>query len=167
MWRFFRYLLAFFWGLLGLVWGQDLSDRDPISIRIEYYLVREEVDAEGNSFERFSSVKKAQLGDTIEFRLYVSHEGDKTLEPATVMITSPIPENMAYIFASATPSSERILTEFSGDGFSFSEPPVFQEGEDEHLIIGPEAYRAIRWTLRYAFLPKQQESFFFRVRVLK
>ena len=63
-----------------------------------------------------------------------------------------------------TPSSERILTEFSADGGeSFDEPPLLSGASDDRSAVPPEEYDAVRWTLLEPMEPDQEEAFFYRV----
>ena len=68
--------------------------------------------------------------------------------------------------ASATPTSDRVLTEFTADGETYGEPPLIVGGSDEdRAAVAPESYAAVRWTLKGPLEPGQEEPFSYRVTV--
>ena len=96
----------------------------------------------------------------------VNNQENTTLPAGTVVVTGPVPESTRYVEGSATPSSERVLTEFSADGQSFSEPPVTGSGEGtggSEEVTAPSDYSAARWTLLTPMEPAQEEVFTYRV----
>lgn len=152
-----RYLLAFF---AAFVLALALAEDNPISYELETYIVSE---VEGQ--ERFTEADTARPGQVVEYRLIVVNEGDTTLPPGTVVITGPVPEGTRYVENSASPSSEELLTEFSGDGTNYGEPPIFVEENDNRQMVDPDDYLAVRWTLLIPFEPQQEVTFIYRVTV--
>jgi len=89
-------------------------------------------------------------------------------------VTLPIGDGLAYVEGSATPTSDRVVTEFSADGaVTFSEPPVLvtvAESQDpgaepEQRAADPSEYDHIRWTFSIPFEPEQSEELVYRVEV--
>ena len=147
----------------GVAWTQD----NPIVIRLEHYIVSVITAEDGSKQERFFESETARPGEVIEYRLFVSNQGERTLPAGTVMITGPIPEGTSFVDGSATPDSENVLTEFSADGSSYASPPIIIEPEDgaeeERRIVAPEDYQSVRWTILVPTEPYQEQTFFYRV----
>ncbi|MEX2534038.1 MAG: hypothetical protein WD273_00440 [Trueperaceae bacterium] len=163
---------------LGLAQDDDSQPditANPVEVRLEIFLVSQ---VQGS--EQFRPATTARPGQVVEYRLTAVNRSEDTLPSGTVEIIGPIPDRTTYVPNSATTSSGRLLTEFSGDGGqNFSEAPVFmggEAGEDEDDAVGgddendrrlvePEGYDSIRWTLLVALEPDQEEAFFYRVTV--
>lgn len=156
-----RPLIAVF--LLGL--AAAAYAQNPISIRLEIFVVSEVTTDDGEVEERFSEATTARPGQIVEYRLFATNDGDTTLPAGTVVILGPIPEGTSYVENSTTPSSERVITEFSADGREFSEPPVVTGPENDRVLVPPSDYEAVRWTLLVPMEPGQEEVFFYRVMV--
>lgn len=158
-----KYLVAMliFW---LLAWSHAQND-NPVSVRLESYIVSEVTGEDGNRQERFTAASAARPGQVVEYRLFVTNNDETTLPSGTVVILGPIPETTRYVDNSATPSSERVLTEFSADGGqSFSEAPLLQTLEDgSEEVIDPSAYTTVRWTVLQPLEPAMELSFFYRV----
>ena len=106
-------------------------------------------------------------GKSSEYRLSVNNQENTTL-PRWLPLSSPgrCLKAPAYVEGSATPSSERVLTEFSADNQSFSEPPITGSGEGtggSEEVVAPSDYSAVRWTLLTPMEPAQEEVFTYRV----
>ena len=149
------------------VWGQTGGEggEQPVSVSIEAFVVSEVTGEDGTLQERFSSASTARPGQVVEYRLAVNNQEETTLPAGTVVVTGPIPESTRYVENSATPSSERVLTEFSADGETYSEPPVTGSGEGTGGTgtVAPSDYTATRWTLLTPMEPAQEEVFTYRV----
>lgn len=144
-------------GPLGTAFAQD----NPVSVRLEIFVVSV-VDGE----ERYTAATTARPGQIVEYRLFASNVGDTTLPPGTVVLTGPIPEGTVYVANSATPSSERLLTEYTADGGnSYDETLVFVGADDARRLADPAEYTAVRWTLLVDMAPAVEEAFFYRVTV--
>jgi uncharacterized repeat protein (TIGR01451 family) len=163
------------WALTGAVVAQaDGIVFDVEIVRVD--LVRGE---DGDIEERFVPVEEAIPGEVIEYRVTARNQGDVIYRPGTVVVTLPIGEGLAYLEGSATPSSERVVTEFSADGgVSYAEPPVLvavasesdgadgADGSDaESRVAEPAEYDHIRWTFSVPFEPGQEELLVYRVEV--
>ena len=134
---------------------------NPVEIRVEIFLVSE---VQGE--EQFRPATTARPGQTVEYRFTAANIGPDTLPQGSVEILGQVPQGTTYVPNSATPSSERILTEFSADGGqSFYEDRVFVEEDGERRLAGQEEYDAILWTLLVDMEPGQEEQFFYRVTV--
>lgn len=148
-----------------LAFAAAQSTTSPITFRSEIYIVSEVTLEDGTKEERFTAATEAIPGQIVEFRIFATNSGETTLPAGRVNIYGPIQEGMQFVGNSATPSSERILTEFSVDGENFSAPPVVVvEGEDRH-VADPTEYTAIRWTLLVPMEPGQEEPFYYRVTI--
>jgi uncharacterized repeat protein (TIGR01451 family) len=134
---------------------------NPVSVRLEIFVVSV-VDGE----ERYTAATTARPGQVVEYRLFASNVGDTTLPPGTVVLTGPVPEGTAYVANSATPSSDRLLTEYTADGgVSFDETLIFIGEGDDRRLADPAQYTAVRWTLLVDIEPAAEEAFFYRVTV--
>lgn len=159
------YLLICLLGLLASSIAQDDS-ANPVSIDLEIYVVSEVTAADGSVSERFEPADSARPGQTVEYRLIVTNQDDTTLPEGTVVVTGPVPESTTFIANSATPSSADVLTEYSLDGSTFSEPPLFTTNDSgEQVTADSRAYRAVRWTLLSLFAPGQRTTLVYRVTV--
>lgn len=148
-----RWLITALVSVLGTVFAQD----NPVSVRIEAYIVSQVTADDGSVTERFSESATARPGQVVEYRVFATNNDATTLPPESVRVLGPIPESSTYVDGSATPTSERVLTEFSPDNETFSEAPETTEG--------PTAYRAVRWTLLVPMEPEQEEGFVYRVTI--
>lgn len=145
--------------LLGLALGQDAQQENPIEISTEIFLVSM---VQGN--EQLRPATSARPGQVVEYRITAVNRSEETLPEGIVEIIGPIPDGTSYVPNSATPSSERVLTEYSAPGSQeYSEEPVLLENGDERQVAEPETYDAIRWTLLVPLEPGQEETFFYRV----
>ncbi len=122
----FRRLSAVVFALVALAWwGAAVAQADGIVFDVEILRVDLVRGEEGETVERFVPVEEAVPGEVIEYRVTAVNEGDIIYRPGTVVVTLPIGQGLAYVEDSATPSSDRVVTEFSADGgASYSEPPV-------------------------------------------
>ena len=146
--------------LLGFAFAQEAA-QNPIEIRTEIFLVSV---VQGN--EQLRPATTARPGQVVEYRITATNRSEETLPEGIVEIVGPVPEGTSYVPNSATPTSERILTEYSAPGSQeYSEEPVLLgEGEDRQAAE-PESYDAVRWTLLVPMEPGDEETFFYRVRV--
>jgi uncharacterized repeat protein (TIGR01451 family) len=153
--------LAFaLFGFASIALAQDNSE-NPVSIRLEIFVVSV-VDGE----ERYTAATTARPGQVVEYRLFATNIDDTTLPPGTVVLTGPVPEGTQYVANSATPSSERLLTEYTADGGnSYDETLVFVGRGDNRSLADPSEYTAVRWTLLVDMEPGAEEAFFYRVTV--
>lgn len=156
------YLLTCLLGLLTSSVAQD----NPVSVALEIYVISEVTAADNSVSERFEQADSARPGQTVEYRLIVTSQDDTTLPEGTVVVTGPIPESTTFIAGSATPSSADVLTEYSLEGSTFSEPPLFTTNDSgEQVTADPSTYQAVRWTLLTPFEPGEQTTLVYRVTV--
>lgn len=139
--------------ILGMGFAQD----NPITVRIEAYIVSQVTAEDGSVTERFTESTTARPGQVVEYRVFATNTDETTLPAESVSVVGPIPDSATYVDGSATPTSERVRTEFSLDGQTFSEAPETTEG--------PSAYQAVRWTLLVPLEPAQEEEFSYRVTI--
>lgn len=105
--------------------GAAVAQADGIVFDVEIVRVDLVRGEDGDIEERFVPVEEAIPGEVIEYRVTATNQGDVIYRPGTIVVTLPIGDGLAYLADSATPSSERVVTEFSADGgVSYSEPPV-------------------------------------------
>lgn len=151
--------------MLLLMAGFALAQSNPIEYQIETYIVSQITTDSGDTQEKFSPATSARPGQVVEYRIIATNTGDTTLPAGIVVITGPIPKGTSYIEGSATPTSERVFTEFTADGATYSEPPIFTGSGESRILVAPEEYSAVRWTLQIPLEPGQQETFIYRVTV--
>ena len=156
-----RLSLLFAAMLVTAAFAQD----NPVDVRLEIYVVSE-VTTDSGTEERFVPATTARPGQVVEYRLYAVNIGETTLPAGTVIIIGPVPEGTTFVEDSATPSSERVLTEFSGDGgTTYSEPPVLVARDGNSVLVEAPDYSGVRWTLLAPLEPEAEETFSYRVMV--
>jgi len=157
-----RLAVFLLWGLLAATaFAQsDQSVDNPVEVLVEIFVVSE---VQGE--EQFRQATTARPGQVVEYRVTAVNRGPDTLPEGIVEVLGPIPNGTTFIGNTATPSSERVLTEFSANGTDFSQEPVVIEGAQEREVAAPEDYEAIRWTLLVPMEPGQEETFVYRVTV--
>jgi uncharacterized repeat protein (TIGR01451 family) len=113
-----------------LVLGFVVAQNDSIAFEVEIFRVDQVRTDDGEIEDRFVPVEEAIPGEVIEYRVTAINRGDIIYRPGTVVVTLPIGSGLEYVEDSASPTSERYVTEFSADGGrTFSEPPVLIEAE--------------------------------------
>ena len=142
--------------LLGF-WSTVFAQDNPVSVRIEAYIVSQVTAEDGSVTERFSESTTARPGQVVEYRVFATNNDATTLPAESVSVLGPVPDGSTYVDGSATPTSEQVRTEFSLDGKNFSKTPETTEGAS--------AYRAIKWTLLGPLEPGQEERFIYRVTI--
>lgn len=160
-----RRLLAFLAVLALLAAAAAQSQSSPITFRSEIYVVSVVTAEDGSREERFTAATEAIPGQVVEYRIIATNSGETTLPAGRVQILGPIGEGMSFVANSATPSSDRLLTEFSVDGEEFDTPPVLVGEGDDRRVADPSEYRVIRWTLLVDMEPGQEEPFIYRVMI--
>ena len=173
--RAFLYVVALCLPLVGAALAQSQTggaQANPLSYRLESYIVSQVTGEDGDLQETFTEADNTALpGQVIEYRLFVENVGNTTLPPGIVFVTGPVPEGTSYVDASATPTSDRVLTEFTADGETYGEPPLIVTSSTgggtggERAAVAPESYAAVRWTLKEPLEPGQEEPFVYRVTV--
>lgn len=149
---------------LVLLAGHALAQGDPLSTRMEIYVVSHVTRDDGTREERFTESTEARPGQMVEYRIFVRNVSDTTLPAGLVQIRLPIPEGTEFVPNSATPSSDRVLTEFSADrGNTFSAPPVIVGDGDQRRTAEPTSYDEVRWTFFIELEPDQEEVLVYRV----
>lgn len=152
--------LCLAWG-----WAQD----SPLEISLDAFLVTEVTTSSGDTAERFSVAQEVFPGNTIEYRLTLTHIGNSTL-PAGVAVRGPIPANTHYLADSASQTNLAALT-FSADaGETFAHEPITRTETDENgndviVTLSPSEYDVARWTLNDPLEPGQVLTFIYRVEV--
>ncbi len=148
-----RLVMVLLLSILGTGFAQD----EPVTTRVEAYIVSQVTAEDGSVTERFTESTTARPGQVVEYRVFATNADETTLPAESVSVVGPIPDSATYVDGSATPTSERVRTEFSLDGQTFSEAPETTEG--------PSAYQAVRWTLLVPLEPAQEEEFSYRVTI--
>ena len=149
--------------ILAAAYAQDT----PVDVRYQIYVVSEVTTDGGVAEERFSEATMARPGQVVEYRLFAVNVGETTLPAGTVLIIGPVPEGTTFVEGSATPSSDRVLTEYSGDeGVTYSEPPVLVTRNDVTALVEAEDYTAVRWTLLMPLEPGAEEALRYRVVIM-
>ena len=141
-----------------------IAQDDPLAYRLEIFVVSHVTRDDGTREERYTEASEARPGQMVEYRIFVTNVSDTTLPAGLVQIRLPVPEGTEYVPNSATPSSDRVLTEFSADrGRSFSEPPVLIGDDENRSTAEPSSYEEIRWTFFVELEPGQEEALVYRV----
>ena len=148
----------------------SLAQDEPIATKIEYYVVSEVTKEDGTKEERFSNLDKVYRNQVIEYRLIATNQGEITLPEEIVVLSMPIPDGTIYVDKSAGPASEEVLIEFTADNEKFAEGPLMDiikgsNGKEEKVLIDPNRYKSVRWTLLRPFEPNQEVTFTYRVKV--
>ena len=154
--------------MLSLAFAQE--SESPLAMSLEFFIVQEVVLEDGSVEEQFTPAEFAYPGDIIEYRLNLLNQDEAALE--AVQPVGPIPEDTFYLENSATTSEEAWL-EFSIDGgLTFGVEPIVvtivnEEGEEEEVVVLPEQYTTVRWTLLVPLEAgtEQSRSFSYRVQV--
>jgi|SRR5690625_76967 len=157
-----RLAVCLLWVLLAataFAQSDDFVD-NPIEVRVEIFVVSE---VQGE--EQFRQATTARPGQIVEYRFTATNRGPDTLPEGIVEVVGTVPNGTTFIPNSATPTSDRVLTEFSADGNEFTQEPVSIESAGEREVVEPEDYAAIRWTLMVPMEPGQEETFVYRVTV--
>jgi len=159
--------------LLGLAAAQEAGTpaqapvpSNPIALRTEIYIVSLVTLDDGSREERFTAATSAIPGQVIEYRIFATNTGETTLPAGRIQVLGPVQDGMEFVAGSATPNSDRILTEYSADGAEFGVPPILVGTGDARRVVEPEDYKAVRWTLLVPMEPGQEEPFFYRVTLL-
>jgi uncharacterized repeat protein (TIGR01451 family) len=148
-----------------------LAQNEPVTVKLEAYIVSTITKEDGTTEEQFTEAKEARPGQVVEYRVVVTNVSDETLPASNAIITGPIPATTIYIADSATPSSEAATLEYSADGGqTFSAPPVMikvenENGEEVEVEATPDQYTAARWTILQSLEPQQEIIFKYRVTV--
>ena len=148
------------WVLLSILlgfWNAGFAQDNPVSVRIEAYIVSQVTAEDGSVTERFSESTTARPGQVVEYRVFATNDDATTLPAKSVSVLGPVPDGSTYVDGSATATSEQVRTEFSLDGQDFNQTPETTEGAS--------AYRAIKWTLLTPLEPGQEERFIYRVTI--
>jgi uncharacterized repeat protein (TIGR01451 family) len=131
-----------------------------VDVKIEMYLV-ETLDGA----EHFTQSLTARRGQVVEYRIFAVNRGAAELQAGTVEVYCPLPDGVVFVEYSATPNSDRVLIEYSVDGEEFSIAPLLVAQGEARVVITPDGYRGIRWTLLEPMAVGQEEVFTFRVTV--
>jgi uncharacterized repeat protein (TIGR01451 family) len=138
-----------------------------VVVDTEIFLVNQVTGEDGAVTEDLKPATTARPGQIVEYRLTARNETDTTLPAGTVSITGPVPNGTTFVADSATPTDDRISTEYSADGQNFSDAasPILSGSGDNRTVVDPTAYKAVRWTLLVSLEPGQEETFVYRVTV--
>ena len=148
----------------ALLASAAVAQDDPLSYRLEIFVVSHVTRDDGTREERYTETTEARPGQMVEYRIFVENVSETTLPAGVVQIRLPVPEGTEYVPNSATPSSDRVLTEYSADrGRTFSEPPVLIGDDDQRRVAEPSSYDEIRWTFFVELEPNQEETLVYRV----
>lgn len=140
----------------------------PVETCVEIYVVNQTGQSGSGANEKLVKATTAFPGQTVEYRFFVKNIGQTTLPAGIVVLPVPVPKGMQYVPNSATPSSDKVLTEFSADGgTTYSKPPVLVGSGSSRKVAEPTSYTDVRWTVLQSLDPGQDLPFFFRVKVLK
>jgi uncharacterized repeat protein (TIGR01451 family) len=165
--HFFLRTMSFF--LLSLLLSVASAQDSPLQVELEAFLVTEVTTESGDSAERFSLAQEVFPGNTLEYRLNLTHIGENTL-PAGVSVRGPIPDNTQYLADSASQNGLAALTFSIDGGETFEAAPITRTETDENgndvvVTVPPSEYDVARWTLNDPLEPGQVLTFIYRVEV--
>jgi uncharacterized repeat protein (TIGR01451 family) len=155
------------WVLFLLLTLFVIAQGGEVKVDTKIFLVNQVTDADGTVKEDLKPATTARPGQIVEYRLGARNKTDTTLPAGTVSITGPVPDGTTFVPDSATPTDERISTEYSADGQNFSDAasPILAGEEDNRAVVDPASYKAVRWTLLVSLEPGKEETFVYRVTV--
>lgn len=161
----FRFYIIVLTLCLAWSWAQD----SPLEIELDAFLVTTITTESGDSAERFSLAQEVFPGNTLEYRLNLTHVGENTL-PAGVSVRGPIPDNTQYLADSASQNGLATLTFSIDGGDTFETAPITRTETDENgndvvVTVPPSEYDVARWTLNDPLEPGQVLTFIYRVEV--
>ncbi len=164
-----RFLPTFFtFYILHLTFYTVLAQgNSEVSVNTEIFLVSQTTGTDGAVAEDLKPATTARPGQIVEYRLTARNETDTTLPAGTVALTGPVPPGTTFVPESATPTDERISTEYSADGTNFADSasPILSGSGDNRVVVDPATYQAVRWTLLVPLEPGQEEVFVYRITV--
>ena len=151
--------------ILGFAIAAD--SKAPIQWNLEVYKVTTRV-VNNQTVEDFTKTSNFRPGETAEYRLTGTNEGDKPLEEVSMDL--PIQSNTAYLDRSAVWDEKVATLTATAPGVAgFARPPlqreVTKDGKKVIETVPANEYTRLRWTLTGAMAPKQVVTLKARVRV--
>ena len=86
--------------LLGF-WSTGFAQDNPVSVRIEAYIVSQVTAEDGSVTERFSESTTARPGQVVEYRVFATNNDATTLPAESVSVLGPVPDGSTYVDSSA------------------------------------------------------------------
>lgn len=141
---------------------------DPVTVRLDSYLVSVETESDGSVVERFSEAVSAYPGQIIEYRVVAIVGAEAGLPAATLALVGPIPDGTEYLLESATPSSDDVTLQASLDAVTFAVPPLVTtvtdaDGREVEVEAEASAYRAVRWLVTRPLVAGDRVELVYRV----
>ena len=129
--------------------------------KVEYFTA-----ADGSTQSRLVDAAEVVPGDELAYTITFENVSDAvTIDAGSVVITNPVPPEVAYLEATAFGAGTTI-TYSADDGSLFGSPDqLLIAGPDGDRIADPSEYTHIRWVFEPALEPGQRGSVSFRARL--
>ena len=153
-------VLAASLSVAGFAWAKG-----PVSGEIQAFIVS----VGDDGAERVAPAREAAPGQTMEFRIVFTNNGEESV--SGVRVVDPIPESTTYISESHSSDVRADFEVSIDDGESFEKEPVVRietraDGSQHKVVIPPSEYTHVRWVAREALGPEGgRHSFAYRVSV--
>ena len=146
-----------------------VAQEGPLESLLSVYRVVSEVGADGQAEETLVETEEALPGETLEYVLTYSNNGDQALQG--FVIKNRIPENTIYLGES---NSSDIASDFlvSIDyGITWEDVPVTRvvtdsTGAERTVVIPPEQYTNVSWQVNGDLAPQEDFELRYRVEIL-
>jgi len=118
----------------------------------------------GEPQRRLVDVDSVVPGDELRYTITFTNTGTEVVDPGSIVITNPIPEETEYLEDTAFGAGTEIV--FSLDGETFAVPAaltVVQQGVE--VRASAKEYRSIRWTFQPELKPGESSYVSFNVRL--
>ncbi len=114
---------------------------------------------------RLVDAERVIPGDELRYTVYFRNDGDRPIDPATIVITDPLPRKTTYIEGTAFGAGTEIRFSVDG-GQTFGAPDeltLVQDGVE--TAARPEDYTTIRWEFSPVLEPGEQSHVAFNVQL--
>ena len=118
--------------------------------------------------ETLSPATDAEPGQILEYRLAYGNSADKPFKK--LVINGLIPANTEYVAKSARSDIQHNFLVSIDQGKTYQAEPVMRlvkqaDGTEEKEVVPVTEYSHLRWKSQQALEPKQNQEYFYRVRV--
>jgi uncharacterized repeat protein (TIGR01451 family) len=152
----------FFLALIAI--SASFAAQAEVTSKLEAYVVYEVADGQ----ERFKRSDSGEPGDTIEYRISYSNNGEKSV--SDLAATGMVPFNTEYVGESDTTKVRSDFRVSIDGGLTLDEEPVVRVrtlpvSRSEEVTIPPSDYTHVRWHANERLGANEIQEFSYRVRV--